>query len=119
MKDIDYTLVLRYIRPNTLWQHVGESNDYSGLTWLDNSPKPTKELLDSAWAEIQYQRDLANVEAARRTRYQQETDGLFFAAQRDGGNLTVWQAAVDAIKAELPKPQPPLSVSKETTDGTP
>jgi hypothetical protein len=46
------------------------------------------------------------VEAQRRARYQSETDGMFFAAQRDGGDLTEWQAAVNQIKADLPYPEP-------------
>ena len=113
----DYAYALTVLHPDRLWGMT--DNDYSTLVIHDGGPKPTKKSLDTAWPEIQYQRDLAAVEAARRARYQTETDGLFFAAQREGGDLTVWQAAVDAIKADLPKPQPPLSVSKETTDGTP
>ena len=48
-----------------------------------------------------------DVKAERRARYQAETDGLFFAAQRDGGDLTAWKAAVDQIKADLPYPEEP------------
>ena len=101
----DYAAVLAILRPNTQWTLDGD--DYTGLTWLDDSPKPTKKTLDDAWPQVQYERDYAAVEAARRARYQAETDGLFFAAQREGGDLTAWQAAVDAIKAELPYPEAP------------
>ena len=106
MNEVDYSLVLAAIRPNTQWVLVG-SNDYSGLTWLDDSPKPTKKTLDDAWPQVQYQQQHDAVEAARRARYQAETDGMFFAAQRDGGDLTAWQAAVDQIKADLPYPEEP------------
>jgi len=101
----DYAAVLNAIRPGSIWTLDGD--DYAGLTWLDESPKPTKKTLDDAWAQVQYDRAYAAVEAARRARYQAETDGLFFAAQREGGDLTVWQAAVDAIKADLPYPEMP------------
>jgi len=101
----DYAAVLTAIRPGTLWQLDGD--DYAGLTWLDDSPKPTKATLDNAWLQVQYELEHAAVEAARRARYQAETDGLFFDAQREGGDLTAWQAAVDAIKAELPYPEAP------------
>jgi len=101
---VDYAAVLISIRPNALWSLEGD--EYSGLTWLDDSPKPTKKTLDDAWPQVQYDRDHAAVESARRARYQAETDGLFFSAQRDGGDLTAWQAAVDQIKADLPKPAP-------------
>jgi len=101
----DYAATLVAIRPNARWTLNGD--DYSGLTWLDDSPKPTKATLDNAWPQVQYELEYARVEAARRARYQVETDGLFFEAQREGGDLTAWQAAVDAIKADLPYPEAP------------
>lgn len=101
----DYAAVLTAIRPNAVWGMV--DNDYSTLDWQDDSPKPTKKTLDDAWPQVQYEREYAAVEAARRVRYQAETDGLFFEAQREGGDLTAWQAAVDQIKADLPYPEAP------------
>jgi len=101
----DYPAVLTAIRPDAEWTLNGD--DYDGLTWLDDSPKPTKKTLDDAWPQVQYDRDHAAVEAARRARYQAETDGMFFAAQRENGDLTEWTAAVDAIKADLPYPEEP------------
>ena len=99
----DYPAVLAAIRPGAEWSLSGDG--YEGLTWLDDSPKPTKKTLDDAWPQVQYEREYAAVEAARRARYQSETDGMFFAAQRDGGDLTEWKAAVAAIKADLPYPE--------------
>jgi hypothetical protein len=101
----DYAAVLAAIRPGAQWTLDGD--DYAGLTWLDSSPKPTKKTLDDAWPQVQYDRDHAAVEEARRARYQAETDGMFFAAQRDGTPLDDWKAAVDQIKADLPYPEEP------------
>jgi hypothetical protein len=101
----DYAAVLTAIRPGAQWSLSGDA--YEGLTWLDDSPKPTKKTLDDAWPQVQHDNAHAAVEAARRARYQTETDGMFFAAQRDGTPLTAWQAAVDQIKADLPYPTPP------------
>jgi len=101
----DYAAVLGAIRPTSLWSMT--DNDYSTLDWQSDDPKPTKKTLDDAWPQVEYDREHANVEAARRVRYQAETDGLFFAAQRDGTPLTAWQAAVDQIKADLPYPDVP------------
>jgi chlorite dismutase len=99
----DYAAVLTSIRPGAQWTLDGD--DYSGLTWLDDSPKPTKKTLDDAWPQVQYQQQHDAVEAARRARYQAETDGMFFAAQRDGAALDAWKAAVEQIKADLPYPE--------------
>jgi hypothetical protein len=101
----DYPAVLAAIRPGAEFSLDGD--DYAGLTWLDDSPKPTQAELDAAWPQVQYDREYAQVEAQRRARYQAETDGMFFAAQRDGDDLTAWVAAVDQIKADLPYPVQP------------
>jgi hypothetical protein len=102
----NYAEVLTAIRPGAIWTLDGD--DYSGLTWLDDSPKPSKKTLDDAWPQVQYDLEYAAVEAARRARYQAETDGLYFAAMReDTPTLTAWIAAVDAIKADLPYPEAP------------
>ena len=102
---MDIPATLQSIRPGTRWTLDGD--DYSGLTWLDDSPKPTKKTLDDAWPQVQYEREYAQVEQARRARYQAETDGIYMAAVRDDLPLDDWKAAVAAIKADLPYPQAP------------
>ena len=42
---IDYALILITNYANTSWKLDG--HNYSGLTWLDSSPKPTQEELNS------------------------------------------------------------------------
>ena len=44
---IDYSSILITNYGNKQWSLSG--NSYDGLTWLDSSPKPTKEELDSLW----------------------------------------------------------------------
>jgi hypothetical protein len=53
---INYVLILSTNYPNTQWTLDGF--DYSGLTWLDDSPKPTQAELDALWESTQTQ--LAN-----------------------------------------------------------
>jgi hypothetical protein len=101
----DYPAVLNAIRPGTSWTHDGDT--YSGLTWLDDSPKPTKKTLDDAWPAVQHDLEVARIAAERRARYQAETDGVYFAAIRDDEPLDAWKAAVDQIKADLPYPEEP------------
>jgi len=50
----DYAAVLTAIRPGARWSLDGD--DYAGLTWLDDSPKPTKKTLDDAWPQVQVER---------------------------------------------------------------
>ena len=101
----DYPAVLAAIRPGAAWSLDGD--EYSGLTWLDDSPKPSKKTLDDAWPQVQYEREYAQVEQARRARYQADTDGMYMKAVREDLPLDDWKAAVAAIKADLPYPEAP------------
>jgi len=47
----NYAAVLNAIRPGAQWSLNG--NDYAGLTWLDDSPKPTKKTLDDASPDVE------------------------------------------------------------------
>jgi hypothetical protein len=100
----DYSAVLTALYPDAEWSLNGDS--YDGLVWHSEGDAPTQAELDAAWPQVEWDRAYAEVEAQRRARYQSETDGMFFAAQRDGGDLTEWTAAVAAIKADLPYPEP-------------
>jgi len=44
---IDYTLILTKKYAGSEWTLNGD--DYEGLTWLSDTPKPTKEELDGLW----------------------------------------------------------------------
>lgn len=44
---IDYALILTNNFPGEVWTLDGE--EYSGLTWLSDSTKPTKKQLDALW----------------------------------------------------------------------
>ena len=48
---INYLLILSTNYPTTQWTLDGF--DYSGLTWLDESPKPTQAELDALWESTQ------------------------------------------------------------------
>jgi hypothetical protein len=105
--SVDYASVLTH-HPDYAGRLWGiTDNDYSTLTMHDDGPKPTKKSLEDRWFDISYQLEINRIEAERRARYQAETDGMFFAAQREGGDLTAWQAAVAKIKTDLPYPEEP------------
>jgi len=48
---IDYTSILSIHYVGKSWSLNGD--DYEGLTWLDESPKPTKDELDALWESTQ------------------------------------------------------------------
>jgi hypothetical protein len=96
--------------PGTLWALIGD--DYSGLEWLDESPKPTEAELE-AWAEeVHYEVAVEAVEKKRQAQFalpvsQGGSDGLFFRAQRGKGTVAEWQARVAEIEAMFPYPEKP------------
>ena len=48
---IDYTLILIKKYEGKEW--ILDGDFYEGLTWLDDSPKPSKEELDALWESVQ------------------------------------------------------------------
>jgi hypothetical protein len=104
---MDYALVLTHHADyaGRLWGM--SDNDYSTLVMGDDGPKPTKKSLEDRYPQVAYELERAAVEAARRARYQAETDGLYFEAMRGDGNLDAWNAATAQIRADLPYPEAP------------
>jgi hypothetical protein len=47
---IDYATILFTKYPDSRWTLNGD--DYEGLTWLSDTPKPTKAILDNLWDEV-------------------------------------------------------------------
>jgi hypothetical protein len=60
---IDYTKILIIKYPDSEWTLNGD--DYEGLTWLSDTPKPTKEILDNLWDEVVEQLQLKKEEKAQ------------------------------------------------------
>ena len=102
---VDYGLVLAVKYPGAQWALNGDT--YEGLVWLDDSPKPTQAELDALWPQVQYETQVAAVEAARLTAYEQQSDPLFFKWQRGDATELEWREAVAKVKAENPYPPAP------------
>ena len=63
----NYPAVLLKLYPDSQWSLRGDT--YDGLTWLDDTPKPSQAELDAAWPAVQQaQADaVAAKEAARQS----------------------------------------------------
>ena len=102
---IDYSAILGSKYPGTIWTLDG--TEYAGLTWLDESPKPTQAELDALWPQVDYENQVAQVETTRRTQYEAQSDGIFFELQRGTNTKEAWEAAVQAVKDANPYPPAP------------
>jgi hypothetical protein len=100
---MDIPAILAYKYPNDLWRLEGD--DYDGLTWLSESPKPSEEDLRSAWPEVSHARAIRAVESARASAYRETADPLFFQWQRGEVTEAEWLAAVEAVKTAHPYPE--------------
>jgi hypothetical protein len=99
---IDFGFVLADKFPQAQWTLDGD--DYEGLEWLDDTPKPTKKALEDAWPEVQQARAIAQVERARQAAYAVQADPLFFQYQRGEVTEQEWLDAVQAVKTAHPYP---------------
>ena len=102
---IDYKLILVTKYASEQW--VLRGNTYDGLEWLDSSAKPTQAELDALWPQVEYETQVAQVEAARLTAYEKESDPIFFKWQRGDATEAEWREAVAKVKAENPYPPAP------------
>jgi hypothetical protein len=102
---IDYSLILVTNYPGAQWSINGDT--YDGLTWLDETPKPSQAELDAQWPQVDYNNQVALIEATRRTQYEAQSDGLFFEWQRGTNTQAAWEAAVQAVKDANPYPPAP------------
>ena len=100
---MDITQILSSKFAGAEWTLSGD--DYTGLTWLSDTPKPTKKALESLWAEVEYETAYARVEQARQAEYQATTDPLFFEFQRGDVTEQAWLDAVQAVKDANPYPE--------------
>ena len=102
---IDYAAILNANYAGSQWTLDGDT--YEGLTWLDNTPKPTQAELDAQWPTVNYNDQYAQVETNRRTQYEAQSDGLFFEYQRGTNTKEAWETAVQAVKDANPYPPNP------------
>lgn len=62
---IDIVATLEFLRPGEEW--ILDGDDYSGLTWLSNTPKPEQTEIISAWPLVQSaKQEKADADAAAR-----------------------------------------------------
>lgn len=101
--DIAQILTIKY--PGTLWNLDGDT--YEGLEWLDESPKPTEKQLQALAADVEYEAAYKNIQAQRQQAYREESDHLFFYAERGKGQKQAWIDKVAEIDARLPYPKKP------------
>jgi hypothetical protein len=101
----DYSAVLLAKYAGSKWNMNGDN--YDGLAWLSETPKPTQAELDALWPQVQYENQVAAVEQARLVAYEQQSDPIFFKWQRGDATEAEWREAVAKVKAENPYPPAP------------
>lgn len=92
--------------PGNSWSLNGD--DYTGLVWSENNPdsKPTKNTLEAAWPQVEYEGQYNATQHARQQAYRETSDPIFFEYQRGDATEAEWLAAVQAVKDAHPYPEP-------------
>jgi hypothetical protein len=96
---------------NAVWTLDGD--DYTGLTWLSDTPKPSLKALEAEWAQVEYETACEQVEADRQVAYRQTADPIFFEFQRGDKTEAEWLDAVQAVKDAHPYPVDPATIVVE------
>lgn len=100
---MNISLILTTNYPEAQWTLDGD--DYSGLTWLSDSPKPTKATLEKQWADVEYKTAVAEVKRLRQIAYMEESDPIFFESHRDPAvKEETWREKVAEIQTRYPYP---------------
>jgi hypothetical protein len=101
---MDISLILTKNYPNTEWILNGDK--YEGLTWLSDTPKPSKKELEDQWADVQYNSQVNAVKQARHNDYVSPggSDAVFLKYQRGEATKQEWLDAVQAINDANPYP---------------
>ena len=97
---MDIPAILTHTRPGAQWSLNGDQ--YTGLDWLDDSPKPTEQELVDAWPEVQTARANVQAQSARAAAYAAEGDPLFFYWQAGEGSEAAWLEKRAEIRARHP-----------------
>jgi hypothetical protein len=99
---MDIPLILTTKYPGSLWSLDGD--EYSGLDWRSDTPKPTEKQLSDLWPSVQYEVAYEQVEQNRAQAYRATSDPIFFEYQRGDKTEAEWLAAVQAVKTANPYP---------------
>ena len=81
---IDYPTILTRKYPGQEWTLNGD--EYEGLTWISDTPKPTKQELDELWEEV-----LADIEAEKKAKEDAKASAI---AKLQALGLTVDEVSV-------------------------
>lgn len=99
MKVFDVPDALIRLVPEAKWSHSGFG--YEGLEWLEDTPPPTKEEIDTEINRLQSEYDRLDYQRKRKAEYPS------FADQFDilyHGGYDAWKALIEEIKIKYPKP---------------
>lgn len=100
----DYAMVLTANYAGKQWTLNG---DYDTLVWLSEGEPPTQAELDAQWPQVDYNNQVAQIEATRRTQYEAQSDGIYFSWQRGDATEIEWRTAVAKVKSDNPYPPNP------------
>ena len=103
----DYAAVLEANYADKEWSI--SNNDYDTLGWYSAGEPPTQAELDAQWPQVDYQNQYDTVETTRRTQYEAQSDGIYFAWQRGDATEAEWRKAVAKVKADNPYPPAPTA----------
>jgi hypothetical protein len=102
---MDIAMILSHKYLGSEWSLAG--NDYAGLTWLSDTPKPTEKALEALWPTVQYEIAYEQIEKIRKQAYTEISDPLFFKYQEGTATKEEWLESKENIRIAHPYPEKP------------
>jgi len=78
-------------------------NDYDGIEWVGEPPL-TREQVEDEYLRLLDADGIQQITDNRKLAYQNESDPLFFKAQRGEAELSEWEAKIEVIRQRFPYP---------------
>jgi len=92
----DYSYILSEVYPDADWNMVGD--DYEGLNWLSESPKPSKAELDQAYIDYKAANDYKAKRASEYPSIEEQLDLMYHLG------VAGWKIHIASIKDKYRKP---------------
>jgi hypothetical protein len=93
--------------PGCLWHMDGD--DYDGLVWhLQDSPKPSKEILDKEIERLYAESKASEYARLRQSEYPPLTDfvdAMYWLRNGDESFMIAYETKIRSIKEQYPKPE--------------
>jgi len=102
--SVNYADALLFL--DNTYQFVAAGTEYENIEWYDEREKPTKELLEQKYKELQHNNDLNRYKKERQSQYpvwEVLADAIYHQQKGDNSKMEEYIKMCDEVKQKYPK----------------